>query len=243
MRKWGIIIALVFIPIGSWILIKTQVTRKGSSQVTKMEAVTKPDGVTKPEEVIQSEVSLNPELGPRKNSNTPSQRLVDSHCYSFEYRPSEESAKREIEDFLDFSSAFPVLHDRVDPKSICVKVNGKGVDTRIQTHQKHQEILIGSVIGPESLIRVSYCTGTSTCKEACPKPKKRFMDDLLNDAQADELQDSWGKDSQDANTQELRNRAKELNAIAKEDAALNGQTILRDWKTTQTQEWACREKQ
>ncbi len=236
MRKWGIIIALAFIPIGSWMLNKNSVTRKETVPATK------PEGVAKSTEVTHPEISVNMDAGSKKNSETPSLHLPGAHCYSFEYRPSEESAKREIEDFLDFSSAFPILHDRVDPKSICVKVNGRGVDSKVQTHQKHQEILIGSVIGPESLIRVSYCTGTSTCKEACPKPKKRFMDDLLNDAQADELQDSWGKDSQDANTQELRTRANELNSIAKEDVALNGQNILRDWKTTQTQEWACTEK-
>jgi hypothetical protein len=105
-----------------------------------------------------------------------------------------------------------------------------------------EEIVLGPVVGPESIIRISYCTGSAQCRESCTAQKKRFMDDLLSDAHADEFQDSWGKAGADANSKELKAKSKELQALARTNSGLNDRAMMRDWNTLQKQEWACNQK-
>jgi hypothetical protein len=147
---------------------------------------------------------------------------------------------RDIEDFLDLSNAFPLDPGAPNPKSICVKVDGRPVEFRLSNHGGKKEIVIGPVVGPESVIRISYCTTDARCTEACAKPKKRFMDDLLDDAHADEFQDSWGKNSHDADSQELRNKTRELETLAHEHGSLADHAMMRDWNTLSRQVRTCK---
>ena len=252
MRKTRIIIATLLLPLGGWILAHRnsnpivgtasapKLNLPGNSLESRNPAAHSP---VAPDSATRSAVANRPvEAGPpSRSARVALSQKGEPNCFSFEYRPTEEVAHRELEEFLDLSSAFPLHHSGVNPSSLCVKVNGRGVEFKIKKSQQQQEVLIGPEIGPDSLIRVSYCIGKTQCKEACPPPKKRLMDDLLNEAQADELQDSWGQASQDANTRELRNRAHELSTLSDEDPTLGNPNLLREWKTTQAQEWACKE--
>ena len=171
---------------------------------------------------------------------TPEQK---NNCIAFEYKHKVDAQARDIEDFLDDSNAFPIFHSDVNKNSICVKVNQKPVAFKLNKNKSSDEVLIGSVVGPDSVIRVSYCTGKVKCKESCATPKKRFMDDLMEDASNDEaFHDSWGKGDNDADKKELRNKTKELRAVASENANLNDKSIIRDWDTLQKNEWVCKEK-
>ncbi len=164
------------------------------------------------------------------------------NCYTFEYRHHESAKAKDIESFLDFSNAFPLAAENVNKKSICVKVNQKPVEFQVLKSKGKEEIVLGPVVGPESLIRISYCTGTAQCRESCTAPKKRFMDDLLSDAHADEFQDSWGKAGADADSKELKAKSKELQALARTNSGLNDRAMMRDWNVLQKQEWACNQK-
>jgi|GEM_PF-2145966 len=163
------------------------------------------------------------------------------NCFTFEYRHQDSAKSKDIESFLDFSNAFPLAAENVNKKSICVKVNQKPVEFQVLKLKGKEEIVLGPVVGPESVIRISYCTGTAQCRESCTPPKKRFMDDLLSDAQADEFQDSWGKGA-DANSQELKAKTKELKSLAQKNGGLTDRAMMRDWNTLQKQEWSCNQK-
>jgi len=161
-------------------------------------------------------------------------------CTTIEYQHQVTMKTRDIEDFLDFSNAFPIDLVALNPKSICVKVDGRPVEFQLSHHGGKKEIVVGPVVGPESVIRVSYCSTDARCTEACAKPKKRFMDDLLDDAHADEFQDSWGKNSHDADSRELRNKARELETLAHEHGSLADHAMMRDWNTLSRQARTCK---
>ena len=58
----------------------------------------------------------------------------------------------------------------------------------------------------------------------------------------DAFNDSWGK-GDDAHKKDLKNKAKELRAVASESQSLNEGAVVRDWDTLQKQEWVCKESQ
>lgn len=170
---------------------------------------------------------------------TYTQTKPESNCFSFEYKHQQQALNKDIEDFLDYSNAFPILHDKVTEKSICVKVNNKPVAFKVSKYKNQKEVVIGSVVGPESVIKLSYCVGTSACKEGCALKSNRFMDDLMSDAgDENEFKESWG----DAKEQkkELQAKVKEFRNVASENKDLQKQATVRDWDTLQKNEWVCK---
>ena len=164
------------------------------------------------------------------------------NCFSFEYRHKRAARDQDIENFLDYTNAFTLQHANFNEKSLCVKVNQKPVNYQVAKFKSTSEVRIGSMVGPESVIRVSYCVGkVAQCQENCVQPKKRFMDDLMNDASdEDSFSDSWGKGENENPKKELKNRTKELRAIASENDHLNEASVQRDWEELQKHEWVCR---
>jgi hypothetical protein len=163
------------------------------------------------------------------------------NCFAFEYRHKKEARDQDIENFLDFTNAFPVPAN-YNPKSLCVKVNQKAVNFQVAKFKDAPEVRVGSMVGPESVIRVSYCVGkVAPCHEKCDQPKNRFMDDLMNDATDDEsFSDSWGKGEDEAHKKDLKAKTKELRAIASENDHLNQGSIQRDWEELQKTESFCK---
>jgi hypothetical protein len=168
----------------------------------------------------------------------------ENNCFSFEYRHTKEAQNKDIEDFLDYSNAFPVLHKGVNEKSVCVKVNNKPVAFKMNKNKSQDEVMIGAVVGPESVIKVSYCVGKAACKESCAVKSNRFMDDMMSDAgDEDEFKDSWGDSNSAAHTaqkKELQGKVKELRSVASENKDLAQRSVIRTWETLQKQEWVCK---
>ncbi len=189
-----------------------------------------------------SNQNTSPSTAPSSPGSQPTHE--ENHCYAFEFRHKDEIKSRDIEDFLDFTNAFPIVHANVNPKSICLKVNQKAVNfTIIKNKSKQEEVVVGSIVGPESIIRLSYCTGTSRCKEDCTPPKKHYMDELMSDAnQEDTFSDSWGKEPSDESKKEIIKKSRELRTIANEHKSLNDRAMMRDWNTKAHSDWACKEK-
>jgi hypothetical protein len=163
------------------------------------------------------------------------------NCFAFEYRHKKEARDQDIENFLDYTNAFP-LPANYNPKSLCVKVNQKAVNFQLAKFKTTPEVRVGSMVGPESVIRVSYCVGKITqCHEKCDQPKKRFMDDLMSDAtDEDSFNDSWGKEGDENHKKEIKAKAKELRTIASENDHLNEGSVQRDWEELQKQETYCK---
>jgi hypothetical protein len=163
------------------------------------------------------------------------------NCFVTEYRHKKEAQSQDIENFLDYTNAFP-LAANFNPKSLCVKVNQKAVNFTVAKHAANQEVRVGSMVGPESVIRVSYCVGkVNPCHEKCDQPKKRFMDDLMSDATDDDsFSDSWGKGEDEAHKKELKAKAKELRSIASENDHINEGSVQRNWDELQKTESFCK---
>ena len=159
-------------------------------------------------------------------------------CFAYEYHHTEAAAGKDIEDYLDYTNAFAIEHGPVNSKSVCVKVNQKPVKFKITQYKGQQEIEIGSVVGPDSVIRVSYCVGQAPCKEACAVKANRFMDDLTaeNDEQ-DSFKESW--DATNKNKKELEANAKEMRSIASKSDSISNRSVIREWETLKKQEWVC----
>lgn len=169
---------------------------------------------------------------------------AENNCFAFEYRHTKDAQNKDIEDFLDYSNAFPILHKNLNEKSVCVKVNNKPVAFKMNKYKSQDEVMIGAVVGPESVIRVSYCVGKAACKEACAVKSNRFMDDMMSDAgDDDEFKDSWGDSNSAARTaqkKELQGKVKELRSIASENKDLAQRSVVRNWDTIEKQEWVCK---
>lgn len=152
----------------------------------------------------------------------------DNNCFSFSYQHQSKNQNRDIEDFLNDTNAFPILSPNVNQKSICVKVNNKPVGFKLSKKDGKTEVLIGSVVGPESTIQVSYCVGNVPCKESCVVKNKNKVDDLLSDAEMGGLENA-----------ELETQVKELRNVASAHGDLMDSTIIRDWNKLQSKEWIC----
>lgn len=65
----------------------------------------------------------------------------------------------------------------VNPKSLCVKIDGTPV--KFTLHQKKpNQVLIGGVRGAKAEITVRYCRDKNLCKDDCKIPRDEFMDAL-----------------------------------------------------------------
>ncbi len=183
-----------------------------------------------------------------------------SLCWVREYRHKANSRALPIDEFLEHLNAFPLERPDIQPKSICVKVDGTPVDFVVSSRGQKKEIVIGPVVGPESIIRVSYCTGSARCGEACAKPARRFMDELTGDVLTPPHGPTGRADSpaptgraaansprtpalshHEADTAELRAGLNELKALARTNDSLTDHAILRDWNTLVARERTCKE--
>jgi hypothetical protein len=164
-----------------------------------------------------------------------------ARCWAYEYQLAPSSRIPELEDYLDATSLLPLPPGPVNDKTLCVKADGRIVSHRLLRDQGRSGILLGPVIGPDTRVRVSFCTPGARCAEKCQKKEPSFMDGLMDDAQPEEPETTGNQKPQDADLRELRARAKELKAIARNDADLSGSGTLRNWTLNQQQEWSCKE--
>ena len=155
-----------------------------------------------------------------------------ANCFSFEYRHLGEDQNKEMDDYLDYQNAFPILHNQYNPASLCVKVDQKAVPYKISTYQGKKEIVLGPVVQSESLIKISYCTGKAKCKEPCALPTHRFLDEV-NEASLDAnaFKENWGGKP----TEDLEANVKAFRSVA-------SQNIFRQWNVENQSESNCKKE-
>lgn len=69
-----------------------------------------------------------------------------------------------------------VADPRIDPESLCVRVDGTPV--KFVFDPKKGEIVLGSVADVASALSVRYCFGKAKCSESCVVPRDEFMEAL-----------------------------------------------------------------
>ncbi|MCC7442315.1 MAG: hypothetical protein IT285_11815 [Bdellovibrionales bacterium] len=95
-------------------------------------------------------------------------------CFTLTFKHQDLAAHRDGEACLHHPNLMEIPAERLNRKSVCVRVNGTPVKHAVD--RKHAgRVLIGAVAGPQSEISVRYCTGKLTCKEDCSVPKDEFL--------------------------------------------------------------------
>jgi hypothetical protein len=152
----------------------------------------------------------------------------ENNCFKFSYQHESKNQNRDIEDFLNDTNAFPIASANVNQKSICVRVNNKPVNHKLVKKEGKTEVVIGSVVGPDSTIQVSYCVGNAPCKESCVVKSNNKVDELISDSEMGGLENA-----------ELETQVKELRNVASVHGNLMDSAIIRDWNKLQSKEWIC----
>jgi hypothetical protein len=179
----------------------------------------------------QNPTANSPAINSQKSNVSVSEIKKENNCFSFMYHHQSKNQDRDIEEFLNDTNAFAIDHQKVNQKSICVKVNNKPVGHKFVQKGGKTEVIIGSVVGPESIIHVSYCIGSAPCKESCIVKTKNKVDELLSDSEMGGLENA-----------ELETQVKELRNVASANGNLMDSTIIRDWNKEQNKEWLCENK-
>jgi len=252
-KKWLICLSALLVIAGGFFILKSGVKKAVESSLQDQKTIG-PESASQTHENVPVQVPANSQAGASSASSTSSTQVPgeaqksvakkaapENNCFAFEYRHTSDAKNRDIEDFLDDTNAFPILHPNANLKSICVKVNHKPVAFKLAKNHSQREVWIGSVVGPESVIRVSYCVGKVACKESCAVKTNRFMDDLMSDAGGDDFKDSWDESPANAaKKKELQGKVKELRSVASENQDLNQRSVVRTWETIEKQEWVCK---
>jgi len=254
-KKWIICLSAFIIIVGGVFILKSGVKKAVESSLQNQKPVGT-ETASQGHSQSNSQGNENPsatQKGSQASSETSAQvpnegqkpvakkAAPENNCFAFEYRHTQDAKNRDIEDFLDDTNAFPILHPNANLKSICVKVNHKPVAFKLSKNHSQREVWIGSVVGPESVIRVSYCVGKVPCKESCAIKTNRFMDDLMSDAGEGDFKDSWDESPANAaQKKELQGKVKELRSVASENQDLNQRSVVRTWETIEKQEWVCK---
>lgn len=121
-------------------------------------------------------------------------------CFTITFQHKKLSSHNSEEICAQHKNLLKLKHDNVNKKTICVKVDGHPVRFEMP---KKDEILIGSLAGPESKIIVRYCIGKAKCQEECKVPKDDFMEAIGGSADGDlKGQGQWGDaaDEKEANS-------------------------------------------
>jgi hypothetical protein len=168
-----------------------------------------------------------------KNDSLPSTDPVvkneeSSDCRRIRFKHMDQNRNRDIEEFTDDLNAFKLPDAEANPWSVCMKINKKPVHHRIRGGKQGPEVWVGSVIGPESEIELSYCIGKTTCHEPCAVKSSNKVDDLINEEELSTLGD-----------RELEMKVKELGKIAENQNKLMDGSVIRDWNRIGTETWSC----
>jgi hypothetical protein len=127
--------------------------------------------------------------------------------------------------------------------SLCVRVNGKPVTFKMNP-SKPNEIMIPALAGPESTIRIRYCTGNTKCtgkQSGCAVPKDDFLASLgaaggigedFDDLTAAAPNEAWGEGKNSRQEKQAQANIDRQLASAKKvfEAARKGKTkVFKDW--------------
>jgi hypothetical protein len=168
-----------------------------------------------------------------KNEITPSADPVSmnretTECKRIRFKHLEQNQNRDLEEFTDDLNAFQLPEADANTHSVCMKVNRKPVHHRIRKGKLGPEVWIGSVIGPDSEIELSYCLGKTQCRESCAIKSSNKVDDLINEEELSSLGD-----------RELEMKVKELGKVAENQNKLMDGSVIRDWNRIGTESWSC----
>jgi hypothetical protein len=144
-------------------------------------------------------------------------------CFVVTYHHKKMSSHADGEACLRHKNLISLKAEKVNPASVCVRVNGKAVAHEFQG--KHA-VVIGAVAGMNAEITTRYCTGKITCHEECKVQKDEFLS-AIGGEDGDTVADAgWdgasGKDDADLET--------EVKALDRDIASEDSKgSVFKDW--------------
>jgi|GEM_PF-5515614 len=113
---------------------------------------------------------------------------VSKNCFTENFS---QKSNLSIEALANRRNLLRLKYAAVNPKSVCVRVNGTPVAYQIRPSVdagKVDEILLGPVAAPTAKITVRYCMVKTTCNEECNVPKDEFLEAIGGVADAAEIE-------------------------------------------------------
>jgi hypothetical protein len=124
-------------------------------------------------------------------------------------------------------------HSDINMKNVCVRVND--VPVKFERAGKGDELLIGSIAGPQATITVKYCTGKTSCADAkkndCVIPKDEFLDAIGGGDPDDGSVAKWdnGDGAADAKlNNDVKRELADIDDTATDNHGANA-SIFKDW--------------
>lgn len=164
-------------------------------------------------------------------------------CFLIKYYHRALASHEDGEACLNHDNALAMNERDVDPRSVCVRVNGVPVKYQLVREESRAEVRIGPIAGPHAEVTLSYCTGKNHCDRGCEVLKDEFIEGLTA-ANEEEGDDSWGATA-DPGSQEsaaLEKEAKEFRGIASEFSQAGQHELFRDWIVFEERVQACKTK-
>lgn len=132
----------------------------------------------------------------------------------------------------------------INPKTVCVRVNGKPAKFKFVPAKPEAQVLLGSLAGPTTKISVTFCTGKMTCAADCTVPKDDFME-AIGGAETDEdlftdraSKVGWKKGKNPQKEEEtLRRELAELKKNLKDE--LKKGSLFEGWELSTTAPASC----
>ncbi len=109
--------------------------------------------------------------------------LTHTDCFTLSFRHTEIASHADGEACALHKNLLTLKHLKLNARSLCVRVDGKPV--RHESVKKHpDQIMLGAVAGPKSIVTVRYCLKSNHCSDDCKIAKDSFLSALAGvDAQ------------------------------------------------------------
>mgnify|MGYP001561442907 CR=1 FL=1 len=145
------------------------------------------------------------------------------NCYQISFKHKELASHKSDEVCSQHKNIIKLKHTQFNKASLCVRVNNTPV--KYQIYKKNtDEVIFGSVAGPNSVITATYCLKKNLCHADCKVPKDEFLDAIGG---SDDKTALW--DSSDTGAAELDAKVKRELAEFNETQGGGKGKAFKDW--------------
>lgn len=113
---------------------------------------------------------------PKFTQKGPSKPQFVDECFEVTYNHKHKNSRIDLEAFADKINVIKITDERVNDKSICLKVNNTPVRHQVLKKADGLNVVFDSIAGPKAVVTAKYCTGKLVCKENCKVPRDEFLD-------------------------------------------------------------------
>jgi hypothetical protein len=158
-----------------------------------------------------------------------------AQCFVLSFHHKAMASHATDEDCLQHRNLLQLHDSKLNPATLCVRVNGKPVK---YSRPERDQLVIAPVAGPKSTITVSYCVAKAKCAEDCTIPKDEFLAAIGGD-EADAKAPAAVWDSEDAAEAEATDKAAKAEAEVRKELGDGGdETVFSGW-TSEEAKPAC----